>query len=144
MKPYASRPLLRARFQPHVPTFMASPMSYQAPVVRQTADLRSTSPATNMIRLENGYQIQIAIPGIPKNQIQIQVVEDQLVVSATNQNQETKTVFIRQEFDYSGFKKTFTLHKNADLENLKASFDQGILLITIPDKMPETRKIEIV
>ena len=144
MKPYATRPLLRARFQPQVPTFMANPMSYHVPVVRHTADLRSTSPATNMIRLENAYQIQLAVPGVPKNQIQIQVVEDQLIVSATNNNQETKTVFIRQEFDYSGFKKSFTLHKNADVENLKASFDQGILTITIPDKAPETRKIEIV
>ena len=38
---------------------------------------------------------------------------------------------------------TFNLHKNADTAQLKASFDQGILTITIPDREPETRKIEI-
>ena len=93
--------------------------------------------------MDNGYQLQLAIPGIPKNNIQIQVVEDQLVVSSTNPSQQKEGRFVRREFDYSTFKRSFTLHKNADTENLKASFDNGLLTIVIPDKEPETRKIEI-
>ena len=142
MKPYAARPIIRTRFQTPVSPMMAHPFSYQWPVIK-TRDLKATNPSTNIVRMDNGYQLQLAVPGVPKNQIQIQVVEDQLVVSATNPNQETEMRFLRQEFDFSGFKRSFTLHKNADTENLKANFENGILTITIPDKEPETRKIEI-
>ncbi|HUR31470.1 MAG TPA: Hsp20/alpha crystallin family protein [Saprospiraceae bacterium] len=142
MKPYTARPILRTRFQNPMSAYMTHPCNYEWPVVK-SRDLKATNPATNIVRMEAGYQIQIAVPGIPKNQIQIQVVEDQLVVSATNPNQETEKRFVRQEFDFSGFKRSFTLPKNADTENMKAGFENGILTITILDKEPETRKIEI-
>ena len=141
MKTYAARPIVRTRFQTPVSTFMTHPFGFQP--VMKTRDLKATNPSTNVVRMENGYQVQLAVPGVPKNQIQIQVVEDQLVISATNPNQEKEMQYVRQEFDYSGFKRSFTLHKNADTENMRASFENGILSIMIPDKEPETRKIEI-
>lgn len=145
MKPYANHPLLRTRFQPHVPSFTTAPFVCTPPAMKsRSEDVKNVNPATNVITLENGFRIQLAVPGVPKHQIQIQVVENQLIISATNDNQETIEKFVRQEFDYSRFKKTFTLHKNADVENMKASFDQGVLTITIMHMTPETRKIEIV
>lgn len=141
MKTYTARPIVRTRFQTPMSTFMTHPFGFQ-PVIK-TRDLKATNPSTNVVRMENGYQVQLAVPGVPKNQIQIQVVEDQLVISATNPNQEKEMQFVRQEFDYNGFKRSFTLHKNADTENMKATFENGILTIMIPDKEPETRKIEI-
>ena len=142
MKPYAARPIMRTRFQTPVSSLMTFPLSYDWPVMK-TRDMKATNPSANIVRMESGFQVQLAVPGIPKNQIQIQVVEDQLVVSATNPNQETGKHFVRQEFDYNGFKRSFTLHKNADTDNMKAGFENGILTITIPDREPETRKIEI-
>lgn len=141
MKTYTARPIVRTRFQTPMSTFMTHPFGFQ-PVIK-TRDLKATNPSTNVVRMENGYQVQLAVPGVPKNQIQIQVVEDQLVISATNPNQEKEMQFVRQEFDYNGFKRSFTLHKNADTENMMATFENGILTIMIPDKEPETRKIEI-
>ena len=140
MKPYTARPMMRTRFQTPV-SFVAHPFTYQWPEMnnRQMA----TNPATNIVRLENGFQIQVAVPGVPKNQIQLQVMEDQLIISTTHQNGESEKRFIRKEFDYTKFKRSFTLPKNADTDNLKASFENGILTITIPDKTPETKKIEI-
>ncbi len=142
MKPFTSRPFVRAKVQPHVSSFRTLPFNHEWSA-SQTREQESTRPSTNILRLENGYQIQLAVPGVAKDLIQIQVVGDQLVVSATNPNQETPTRFLRQEFNYNGFKRSFTLHKNADMENLQANFEQGILTIVIPDKEPETRKIEI-
>lgn len=139
MKPYISRPVMRTRFQPAV-SLMTQPVW---PTMSPTRDLLATNPSTNILRLENGYQIQLAVPGVPKNQIQLQVLEGKLVISTKNENKEMNTQFVRKEFDYSNFSRTFTLHKNADLENLKATFENGILTITIQDKEPEMRKIEI-
>ena|SRR5688572_5827398 len=141
MKPYLASPLVRTRIQP-LPSLMTHPLSHQWPVIK-TRESVETNPSTNVVRLENGYQLQLAVPGVPKSNIQIQVIQGQLVVSATNPNQEKETRFVRREFDFSSFKRSFTLHKNADTENLKASFDNGILTIVIPNREPETRKIEI-
>jgi HSP20 family protein len=71
------------------------------------------------------------------------VNNNELVVSAVEPTQENKTKFVRHEFDYKKFKRTFHLHKNAKTDALNASFNQGILTIVVPDREPETRKIEI-
>lgn len=141
MKTYA-RPVIRTRFQTPVSTFMTHPFSFQRPVMA-ARELKATQPSTNVVRMDNAYQLQLAVPGVPKDRINIEIVEDQLVISATNPNQETEKHFVRQEFDFSDFKRSFTLHKNADTGNMKASFENGILTIMIPDKEPETKKIEI-
>ena len=140
MKPYACRPVVRTGYRPYVAPNFVSP--YFRTAVK-SSDLKSTRPGTNILRTENSYQIELAVPGVQKDQIQIQVNEDQLIISTTNSNQATEQKFVRQEFDFTNFKRVFTLHKNADASNLKASFANGILTIVVPDKEPETRKIEI-
>ena len=141
MRPYAFRPVVRARYQPTVPAFTAMPFR---PVFRTQAEA-DNRPAANISEVENGYQIELAIPGIPKDQIQIEAREGQLLVSATNVNQETKenVKYVRKEFNYAGFKRLFTLQKNADTDHLTASFNQGVLTIVVPDKMQVVKKIEI-
>lgn len=142
MNPYTFQPVMRARVRPGM-TLMSNPFSYQWPLTR-AEEMRLSQPSANIIRMENGYEIKMAVPGVPKNQIKIEVIENQLVISSTNGNQEEKPKYVRNEFDYTTFKRSFTLHRNADTAQMKAAFDQGILTITIPDKEPETRKIEII
>ncbi len=140
MKPYACRPAVRTGYRPYVaPTFVSPYFRTEV----KSNDLKTTRPGTNILRTENAYQIELAVPGVPKDQIQIQVIEDQLAISATNPNQGTEQKFVRQEFDFTNFRRVFNLHKNADASNLKASFANGILTIVVPDKEPETWKIEI-
>jgi HSP20 family protein len=64
-------------------------------------------------------------------------------VSAKDVKNETNPNFVRREFDFAGFKRTFRLHKNANTEAMQATFHQGLLTIVIPDREPESRKIEI-
>lgn len=139
MKPYACYPGARTRFQP-----MHS--KYQAPSPFHVAfdPTKEARPAANIIRREGSYEIHLAVPGFSKEQIKIEVVEDQLIVTATNGNQESQNKkFIRQEFGAGSFRRVFRLHKNANTTALKASFDQGVLTMAIPDKEPETIKIDI-
>lgn len=139
MKPYACYPGARARFQPmqsnvHNPYFSNVPF---------TAG-KESRPAANIVRNEGSYEIQLAVPGFTKDQIKIEVIENQLTITATNNNQEDqKPKFIRQEFEAASFSRVFRLHRNANSSALKASFDQGILTVIIPDKEPESIKIDI-
>ncbi|HZV70423.1 MAG TPA: Hsp20/alpha crystallin family protein [Saprospiraceae bacterium] len=137
MKPYACYPGVRARFQPfnvHAPQVQHVPFTPG----------KESRPAANIVRKDGAYEIQLAVPGFSKEQIRIEVIEGQLNVTATNHNQDgEKPKFLRQEFDASSFKRVFKLHKNANSSALKAAFDQGVLTIVIPDREPETIKIEI-
>ncbi|MBK9982334.1 MAG: Hsp20/alpha crystallin family protein [Saprospiraceae bacterium] len=139
MKPYACYPGARARFQP-MHSNVRSPYNFNVPFTSG----KETRPAANIVRNEGSFEIQLAVPGFAKDQIKIEVNEDQLIVTATNPNQDDqKLKFIRQEFEALSFKRVFRLHRNANSSALKASFDQGILTIIIPDKEPETIKIAI-
>ena len=137
MKPYACYPGSRAGFQP----FRSHAPHFQPDAFVSGKELR---PAANIVRKDGAYEIQLAVPGFSKEQIKIEINEGQLTVTATNINQDgEKPKFLRQEFDASSFKRVFKLHRNANSSALKASFDQGILTIIIPDREPETIKIEI-
>jgi HSP20 family protein len=106
-----------------------------------------SQPASNISRKEGAYEIQLAVPGMSKDKIKIEVIDEKLIVTATKpENAETETgnfKSIRQEFNYEGFKRIFRLHKNANSAALSASFNQGILTIVIPDREAETIKIDI-
>jgi HSP20 family protein len=97
----------------------------------------------NISRQETGYVISMAVAGLSKNDIKIEVNDGQLIISANEVKNDSNPNYVRREFDYNGFKRSFRLHENANTEAMSASFDQGILTIVVPDKEPETRKIEI-
>jgi HSP20 family protein len=139
MNSYACYPGLR--FQPRTARFV-TPRHPHFYSTQQTGSSVS-NPSANILRKESAYVIELAVPGLGKEDIKIEVNNNELVVSAVEATQESKTNFVRHEFDYKKFKRTFHLHKNANTDALQASFNQGILTIVVPDREPETRKIEI-
>ncbi len=142
MKSYACYPKSGMRFQAPVAGF-ANPLFTQYAKEAAKQYQAANRPSANIIREEAAYKIQIAVPGLTKEQIKIELNEDQLVVSGPEANKEAEPKFARKEFDYTDFKRTFRLHKNANTNAMTASFDQGILTIVIPDASPETININI-
>ncbi len=140
MKPYACYPPVRNRFNSPFLGYATNPYRTEPAT---PSEVRTTHPAANILKSEIGFEIQLAIPGIPKENVKVEVIEDQLIISTTNPNQESKTQFVRYEFDFTNFKRSFRLPKNIDTANLNATFDQGILNIDLPLKKMETRNIEI-
>jgi HSP20 family protein len=142
MNAYACYPKARTRFQAPVRGFVNPffPHFANEAVNRNPVANR---PAANIIREENAYKIQLAVPGLSKEQIKIELIEDQLIISGPAPSAEAKPKYIREEFDYADFKRTFRLHQNADIAAMTAAFDQGLLTIIIPDKAPVTTKINI-
>ena len=136
MKSYAFYP--GTKFQSPVARFVTP--YYPSHTIRNQV---SNTPATNIERHEGSYVIKMAVPGLGKNDIRIEILNDQLIISAVEVKNESNPNFVRREFDYTNFKRTFRLHKNANAEAMTASFEQGILTIVVPDRQPEVRKIEI-
>ena len=138
MKSYACYPGARLHPFAHVvnPGYIrTSNREYRRPT--------SQFPATNIIRTENAYVIEMAVPGLAKEQLSINIENEQLTVAANASTEAPKANVVRNEFDYTTFKRVFRLHKNANAGAMTATMNNGVLTITIPDSEPEVRNITI-
>jgi HSP20 family protein len=142
MKPYSCYPASRTRFAPSNTRF-TNPGFSQVRNGGFKNHLVSTVPSANILRKEGGFDIQLAIPGLGKDQVKIEFHENQITISGIATDQENKPKMVRKEFNFSGFKRSFQLHKNADANAISASFNQGLLTIHIPDMEKKTTKINI-
>lgn len=109
----------------------------------------TTLPSVNVAEGKDEYKIEVAAPGLSKNDFKIDVHNNILEISSEkkNENVEKKDNYVRREFNYSSFKRSFTLPDEVDTEKIKASHKDGILNILLPkkeesiDKGPRTIKV---
>lgn len=107
-------------------------------------DQSNSLPAVNILKKENGYQIEVSAPGMNKEDFSIAIEENQLVIKAEhkNQSEENKDQYIRKEFDFHKFSRSFTLDKSIDTASIQASYENGILNIHIAKKAEEPKVIQ--
>lgn len=94
------------------------------------------SPNVNIYENENAYVIELAAPGLKKEDFQINRKKDTLSVWAEVKKEENQAAkdFTRKEFDYSSFARSFNLPDTADGDNISAEYKDGILNINISKK----------
>lgn len=95
-------------------------------------------PAVNIAENENEFHIELAAPGLKKEDFKINLEQNLLSVSAerkvaNTESDETKK-YNRIEFDYKSFMRTFTLPDTADYAKISAEYNDGILFITVAKK----------
>jgi HSP20 family protein len=97
---------------------------------------RFSDPAANIIESNEAFMLDIAAPGMKKDDFKINLENNILTISAEleDQTREEGKNYTRKEFYYGSFSRAFTLPKTIDLENIKADYDNGILKITLPKK----------
>ncbi len=96
-----------------------------------------SNPAVNVIESDAGYRLEIAAPGLEKGDFSINLDKDLLTISASKEQkteEEQDGKIVRREFNFSSFKRTFTLPENVNSEAIAASYDKGVLFITLPKK----------
>jgi HSP20 family protein len=95
---------------------------------------RVTVPAVNVEETEKEFNIEVAAPGLDKNDLKINVNDGVLTISSEKktENEEKNDNFIRREFGYSSFARSFTLPEDTDIDKIGASHKNGVLKITIP------------
>jgi HSP20 family protein len=96
----------------------------------------STVPSVNISDNGNAYILELAAPGLQKDQFNIDVNNNVLSIQyrSEEKTEEQNQRFFKQEFNYSAFKRAFTLPKNANLEAITASYKDGVLTIEVPKK----------
>jgi len=95
-------------------------------------------PAYNLLESENGWEIQMAIPGITKEETNIELKNKLLTIAFEKKSESNPTEkFLRKEFGISPFRKSFQIPKEADEEKIEAKYNNGILLISIPKREQE-------
>ena len=103
----------------------------------------ATAPAINVIENENNYKIEVAAPGMTKDDFNIHLTEDnQLDISMEKKNEvkDEKKKYLRREFSYSKFELCMILPEDVDKEKISASVDNCVLNIELPKMTQEEKK----
>jgi len=103
-----------------------------------------TVPKANLTEDKDSYMLSVAAPGLHKKDFNIDVTGDLLTVSAEQEHEkeEKEEKYHRQEYNYSSFSRTFTLPAEVVKEKIEASYDGGVLKISIPKRTQATPKPE--
>ncbi|MCF8335923.1 MAG: Hsp20/alpha crystallin family protein [Bacteroidales bacterium] len=88
------------------------------------------------IENQNNYTIEIAAPGLNKEDFNVSVDDGVLIVSSEKEqsNEDEQEDYKRREFSYTSFKRSFNLPSNVDAENIKAKHENGVLYVELPKK----------
>lgn len=103
----------------------------------------ATTPAINVIENETDYKVEVAAPGMTKEDFCVHLAdEDQLVISMEKKNEtkDNNNKYLRREFSYSKFQQTLILPDDVDKEQINASVNDGVLTIDLPKKKSEDKK----
>ena len=104
---------------------------------------RFSDPAANIIETADSFQLDLAAPGLKKDDFKIHLENNILTISSEveNQKEEEGRNYSRKEFFYGSFSRSFTLPKIIDMDKIKADYVDGILKVNLPKK--EEAKLEI-
>ena len=110
----------------------------------------STLPAVNILEDDNRIQIEVAAPGMKKEDFKIDLENNRLTVSAevSSENSESGERYSRKEFSYRSFRRLFNIPvETINGDQIQATYKDGILLVTLPKreelKPKPARAIEI-
>jgi HSP20 family protein len=109
----------------------------------------NAAPAVNVRENERSYTLELAVPGIDKKNLKIDMNDDVLTISYETKNEKDESVngYKRKEFSFSSFSRSFYLPEDANKEKIEANYKDGVLNVGIPkqeeDKTKITRQINI-
>ena len=97
----------------------------------------ATAPAINVIESEKDYKVEVAAPGMTKEDFNVRIDEDNnLVISMekkVEKSEEKKEQrYLRREFSYARFQQTMILPDDVDKEKIAAGVENGVLTIELP------------
>ena len=105
----------------------------------------TTIPAVNIKETNEAFEVEMAAPGMKKNDFKIELEGNLLTISSETSNQTEEKEgdrYSRREFSYLSFQRSFTLAKDVlDAEKIKAKYENGILHLSIPKKEEAKQKL---
>lgn len=110
-----------------------------------------TIPSVNISEDKNSYKIEMAAPGLKKEDFNISLDRNILTISSEKETEKTngeeKDNYYRREYNYTSFSRSMSLPENVDTTKIDAKYMDGILNLTIPknedSKKNNSRRIEV-
>jgi len=111
-------------------------------------DLTVSNPRVNVSESAKDFVIELAAPGLEKSDFDLNVEEGRLKIKVEKSvEDDNDRKFLRREFNYNTFTRSFTLPETVDANNISAKYEGGVLNITLgkkeADKTDFSRKINI-
>lgn len=106
------------------------------------------SPAVNVSENDKSFEIELAAPGIKKEEFKVDVKDGVMTISCATkkEEEEKKKNYTRREFSSRSFSRAFTLPDNVDQKNVSAKYTDGVLHVTLKKAekaVPAGRNVEI-
>lgn len=110
----------------------------------------ATAPAINVLDNEKEYKVELAAPGMTKEDFDVHIDEENnLVISMEKKNEkkedEKNGRYLRREFSYSKFQQTMILPEDVDKEKISATVNNGVLDIELPklvkEELPKQKRV---
>ena len=114
--------------------------------------VNATAPAINVKESDKAYTVELAAPGMKKEDFNVHINDDGNLVIKMEQKQEHKeedknTRYLRRELSYSKFEQTLILPDDVKKEDISAKVEHGVLTVELPkmveEKVKVSRQIEI-
>ena len=101
------------------------------------AKSNTTAPAINVIENDEDYKIEVAAPGMTKEDFNIHLADDNLLVITMEKKndlkeEDKKRKYLRREFSYSKFEQSMVLPEDVEKDKISASVNDGVLIIDLP------------
>jgi len=103
----------------------------------------SSMPAVNIKENDKQYTLELAVPGMEKKDLKIDINEEVLTISSESKNdtEENRNGYKRKEFSYSSFCRSFYIPDNVNRDSIEANYRDGILTVSLPKQEAEKSKI---
>lgn len=101
------------------------------------SETNTTLPSINIKESENGFDVEMAAPGMDKEDFKLEVDKGILAISSEKKiepTQEECDRYTRREFSYQSFYRSFSLPNSVDTDKIEAKYEKGILTVSIPKK----------
>jgi HSP20 family protein len=107
--------------------------------LNNSSETNTTIPAVNIRETNDNFEVEMAAPGMSKEDFKVELDGNQLTISSERKKEQQETDeqhrYSRQEFSYESFQRRFMLPKDVvDAEKIQARYNNGVLHLTIPKK----------
>ena len=97
-------------------------------------------PSVNSVENNESFEIDLAVPGMKKDDFTIELNDKVLVISSEKTNSVENDNMRLNEFNYSSFQRSFRVPESVELDKIKANYKNGILKIKLPKKKDSITK----
>ena len=118
---------------------------FNTPVMAQTT---TTAPAVNVKEDNKQYVMEVAVPGLKKEQVNMSIDKDgYLTLSIENKNEQKdenkKEHYLRREFSYTSYRQSYALPDNVNADKIEANVADGVLKVVLPKGEKKEEKEDV-